>query len=89
MIRVSDADSHVLRTAVHGARRYGYFGRTGIKRAPLSAVRLVDAGMVGCAFAFLGFFASRLLRCWPLAMFLLQSLEFRRLFSESYIASVR
>lgn len=40
-----------------------HFGRTGMKRAPLSTVRLLDAGTAGGAFAFLGFLVSRLPRC--------------------------
>lgn len=62
-MRWSDAAALVRRKNVRDALRSAYFGRTGMKRAPLSAVRLVDAGMAGGAFAFFGFFASRLLRC--------------------------
>ena len=40
-----------------------YFGRTGMNRAPLSEVRLDEAGTAGGAGAFFGFLASRLLRC--------------------------
>lgn len=43
-------------------------GVPGMNALPLTGARLLEAGAVGAGFDFFGFFASRLLRCWPFAM---------------------
>ena len=56
----------------------------GLKPELLAGVRLLPTCTGAGGFAFLGFFASRLLRCWPLAMGVLLTAVSRRIAAERY-----